>query len=609
HGGVDVEGVFRAATRNLTSGGNVEGASTLEMQLIRNLYTGDRDDSYKRKIREAKLADQLEKRHPGREGKNWVLTTYLNTAPYGNAPNGQNINGVQAAARVYFNTTAKRLTLAQAAMIAGLPQAPSQYNPYRNPSATLTRRNDVLKRMADQGYVTAAAATAAQDEPLGITKGGYYAKRREQFFLNYVRAKLIKFYGEKTVAQGGLKVYTTIDLKKQALARKAIAAHLNPAAGDPSSAVVTVDPRNGDIQAAASSAVFGQNQYDLALQGRRQPGSTFKPIVLAEALAQGFSPSTTYSAPSTFPIPPQYGSGEIHNFAHEGGSGSMDLVTATLKSVNTVFFQLDLDVGPENVSKMAYKLGITTKLQSLPSEALGAASVSPLEMARVYATFANGGRRVNPRAITKVVRPSGKVDHPQPVKRPRTISAPVASEVTRILKKDIEGGTASTANFGCPAGAKTGTTNGPSDVWLVGYTPRMSTAVWVGYPKDRRTILSTTTAGGNIQGATVPGPIWHDYMASAHGSFCGDFQGLVPFSGTKSAGDHSVSGGGATLDENGNPVDGTGDLGSTDGTTTTTPDAAGGGSTTPDTGGAAPRGKRGRYPGNLYESPPQDPPR
>ncbi|WP_320670181.1 transglycosylase domain-containing protein [Patulibacter defluvii] len=622
HGGVDVEGVFRAALRNFAERETKEGASTLEMQLIRNLYTGDRDDSYKRKIREAKLADQLEKRHPGRSGKEWVLTTYLNTAPYGNAPNGQNINGVQAAARVYFNTTAKRLTLAQAAMIAGLPQAPSAYNPYRAPQAALDRRNDVLRRMADQGYITDAEAAEAQGEDLGITKGGYYAKRREQFFLNYVRAKLIKFYGEKTVAEGGLKVYTTIDLKKQALARKAIAAHLNPAAGDPSSAVVTIDPRTGDIQAAASSAVFGQNQYDLATQGRRQPGSTFKTIVLAEALNQGFSPSTTYSAPATFPIPPQWGTGVVRNFAGESGGGNMDLVTATLKSVNTVFFQLDLDVGPKNVTKMARKVGITSKLISVPSEALGAASVSPLEMARAYATFANGGRRVNPRAITKVVRPGGKVDHPQPVKLVRTVSKPVASEVTRILQKDIQSGTASSANFGCPAAAKTGTTDGPSDVWLVGYTPRMSTAVWVGYPASRKTIYSTSSAGGNIQGATVPGPIWHDYMAAAHGKFCGEFQGLVPFSGVRTSsgspagtdpyGDGSGSGDGQTYPDGygydygeGNRADpgsgASGDNGTGDGTSTTPRGGDRGG------GGGGRDGRR--YPRELYESPPQAPPR
>jgi penicillin-binding protein 1A len=563
HAGVDVEGIFRAATRNITSGSNAEGASTLEMQLIRNLWTKDKSGSLKRKIREAKLAQQLEDRHPGRAGKTWVLTTYLNTAPYGTV-GGQDIKGVEAAARVFFDTTAKKLTLAQAAMIAGLPQAPTDYNPYNNPDGALERRNDVIRRMAEQGYVTAKSATRAQNKPLGVKNGGtYYTNRRERFFLNYVRTSLIKQYGRKRVAQGGLQVYTTLDLKKQQLARKAMADNLNPGAGDPSSAVVTLDPATGDIEAAASSTQFGSNQYDLAIQGRRQPGSTYKTIVLTAALEQGMSPSTSYPAPSTFPLPaPNLGT-TVKNFAGEGSKGgSMDLKTATLKSVNTVFVQLGLDVGMENVTKTARAMGITSPLNSYISEALGSASVSPLQMARVYATIANGGLRVMPRAITKVVFEDGRVKRPQPIKRVRAIPKDVASEVNRILQADIKGGTAASADFGCPAGGKTGTTDGPTDVWLAGYTPKMSTAVWVGFPTGAKTIVSTTKAGGNIQGASVSAPIWKQYMSGAHGSYCGDFQGLVPFSGTKGTGKYAS--GAARASSDGTTTDGT----TTDGTTT-----------------------------------------
>jgi penicillin-binding protein 1A len=504
------------------------------MQLIRNLWTKDTTSSLDRKIREAKLAQQLEDRHPGREGKTWVLTTYLNTAPYGTV-GGQEIKGVEAAARVFFNTTARDLTLPQAAMIAGLPQAPSDYDPYRNPEGALRRRNDVIRRMAQQGYVSPSEAAEAQEAKLGVKNGGkYYTTRRERFFLNYVRTKLIAKYGKKRVSQGGLKVYTTLDLRKQDLARKAMADKLDPTRGDPSSAIVTLDPETGDIQASIGSTQFGQNQYDLATQGRRQPGSTFKTIVLATALGQGISPSTSYPSPGQLPIPPQYGTGFIKNFAGESAKGgSADLKTATLKSINTVFFQLDIDVGPKNVTKTARAMGITSKLLSVPSEALGAASVSPMEIARVYATIANGGMRVTPRAITKVVFGDGSVKRPEPVRRTRAITKPVASEVSRILQANMKGGTASAANIGCPAGGKTGTTDGPSDVWLAGYTPRMATAVWVGYPGSRKTITSTTQAGGNIQGASVPAPIWKQYMSAAKGDYCGNFTGLVPFKGTR----------------------------------------------------------------------------
>jgi penicillin-binding protein 1A len=259
HSGVDVEGIFRAATKNIAAGGNAEGASTLEMQLIRNLWTKDTTSSLKRKIREAKLAQQLEDRHPGREGKTWVLTTYLNTAPYGTV-GGQEIKGVESAARVFFSTTAKKLTLPQAAMIAGLPQAPTSYDPYQNPEGALQRRNDVLRRMQQQGYISPTEAVEAQDSPLGVKNGGtFYTDRRERFFLNYVRTALIAKYGKKRVAQGGLKVYTTLDLKKQELARKAMADKLNPKLGDPSAAVVTLDPATGDIEASTGSTQFGSS--------------------------------------------------------------------------------------------------------------------------------------------------------------------------------------------------------------------------------------------------------------------------------------------------------------------------------------------------------------
>lgn len=542
HGGVDVEGIFRAATRNITSGSNVEGASTLEMQLIRNLWTKDTSSSLKRKIREAKLAGQLEDRHPGRSGKEWVLTTYLNSAPYG-VSGGQEIKGVEAAARVFFDTTASRLSIAQSAMIAGLPQAPTQYNPYTNAPAALKRRNDVLRRMAEQGYITAAQAAKAQNQSLGLKKGDYYTARREQGFMDYVKKDLVKRYGRKRVAQGGLKVYTTLDLRKQRLARAAMAKNL-PGASDPSAAVVTLDPKTGNIQAMASSLAYGKSQFELASQAKRQPGSTFKIIVLATALEQGISPSTTYPAPGTFPIPARWGTGEVKNFAREGSTGTrMDLTQATLKSVNTVFFQLDLDVGPENVTKTARAMGVTSKLQSYPSEGIGGLGegVTPLEMARVYATLANRGKRTVPRAITKVVFPDGRVKRPQRVRAVQALKPAVASEITRILEKDIQSGTARSAGFGCPAGGKTGTSDKAADVWLTGYTPNMATAVWVGYPGSRQPILSTTTAGGNIQGATVAAPIWHDYMAAAHGSFCEGFKGLVPFSGSKGTGQYATS--------------------------------------------------------------------
>src|SRR3954467_385195 len=228
HKGVDVEGVFRAAMKNLSSRRRVEGGSTLTMQLIKNLYDPGKQRTFTRKVREAKLAQELESEHPGIDGKRWILDRYLNSVPYGTI-GGQTAVGVQAAARMYFSKPASRLTLAESALLAGLPQAPSLYDPLEHPERALARRNDVLRAMARAHQITPETAQEAMQEPLGTTRGRYYTERRESYFFDYVRDQLVKRYGIDTVRRGGLKVYTTIDLKLQKLARAAIARRLaNP---------------------------------------------------------------------------------------------------------------------------------------------------------------------------------------------------------------------------------------------------------------------------------------------------------------------------------------------------------------------------------------------
>lgn len=603
HSGVDFEGIARAAVRNAQSGRTVEGGSTLTMQLVRNLYSRDNSDSYARKIQEAKLAEDLERAHPGRTGKEWILAKYLNNVPYGNASNGQEVYGVQAAARTFFDKPASSLKVHEAALIAGLPQAPTQYNPFLNPRGAKDRRDDVLRRMADQGFISAATARRAQERSLGTKRGDFYTERREGFFVDYVRRELIRKYGKDRVSKGGLKVYTTIDLKKQQAARESITSSLG-APSDPSSALVSLDPDTGDIETMASSAAYGSGaQFNLAEQGSRQPGSTYKLMVLMAALREGYDPRrTSYRSPGSITIPgaptspkgPGYGSFSVKNFAGESAKGgSMNLEQATLQSVNTVFIQLGIDVGMRKVTKAARDMGITSKLQSYPAESLGGLSegVSPLEIARAYATIANGGKRVVPRAITKVEFPSGRTSRPQRIRSKRTFSKAVASEAIRILEKDIQSGTAKAADFGCPAGGKTGTTDGPSDVWLAGFTPQMATAVWVGYPGTRQDITFTSSAGGNIQGATVAAPIWKGYMAKAGRGSCEAFSGLVPFRGTVRGGQGSASSSSADDSSTG------GGAGATN-----RPASAG----TGDGGGSdevAPSDE-GRFPSELYEGEP-----
>lgn len=528
HKGVDFEGIVRAGVKNLESKKDIQGGSTLTMQLVRNLYTGENARSgvagYKRKIREAKLAQELEDRHPGHDGKMWILNTYVNSVPYGTV-GGQTAIGIQAAARVFFDKPAAKLTLPEAALLAGLPQAPSNYNPFLDADRALARRNDVLQRMADQRYITREAATEAMQSGLGVQHNSYYTAKREGYVYDYVKQYLIDRYGLNAVRRGGLRVDTTIDLRLQHLARKAMDGNLG--APDRAGAIVTIDPKTGYVRAMVSSSRYGDSKYNLAARGNRQAGSTFKTMVLMEALRRGVNPgATSYVsrplAAGWLPSNPTY---EVHTFGRTYG-GSMNLVSATLKSDNSVYAQLDADLGPENVAKTARDMGITSPLHGYPAEGLGGLQngVSPLEMARAYATIANGGYRVKPIVVRKVTFPDGHVDNLGKPTRHKVFEDGVTYEATKILEQNVEGGTGTRAQIGCPAAGKTGTVDNFTDTWFVGYTPRLVTSVWVGHPKDPYPL------GPNAQGGAIAAPIWGAYMKSAKGKFCGEFaQPKVPF--------------------------------------------------------------------------------
>jgi penicillin-binding protein 1A len=509
--GIDVTGIFRAAVKDLVHGQALQGASTITMQLVRNLYLGGDEHTLKQKIAEAKLALEYNKHHSKRS----ILNSYLNDVDYGTL-GGQTTIGVQAAARIFFDKSVSQLDLEQSALLAGLPQAPSQYNPLLNPAAATERRNEVLAKMAELHYISRAQAEATERAPLETRRGYYYSERKEGFFFEYVRQLLIERYGAKTVEQGGLKVYTTLDLRMQHLARKAIAEVLDEP-GDPAAAIVTIDPRNGDIEAMAESESYQQSQYNLAADGHRQPGSTFKAIDLADALSRGIDPYTTYYyshtlEPGWLAAEPKY---KVETFEGVSEDKSMNLVTATLKSDNTVYAQLAADLGEETITHTAYEMGVKEHLLGNPAQALGGleVGVTPLEMANVYATLADGGYRNTPIAITKVVFPEGRVDEnwgkPHRVK---VLSEAVTAVETSILHENVEAGTATRSAIDCPTAAKTGTTEELIDAWLDGYTPDYATAVWMGYPK--RDIPMTDVHGEPQQGGYLPAEIWHAYMAA-----------------------------------------------------------------------------------------------
>jgi len=519
--GIDLTGIFRAAVKDVTHGKALQGGSTITMQLVRNVYLGGDQHTLKQKIIEAKLAIEYEKKHD----KHSILTSYLNSVPYGTL-GGQTAIGVQAASRIFFDKPASQLNLQQSALLAGLPQAPSQYNPFRDAHVAKQRRNEVLAKMAELHYISRAKASSAEASPLEVKRGYFYSERKEDFFFEYVRQKLTERYGAQTVAQGGLKVHTTIDLAMQSKARRAIAEVLNEPE-DPASAIVTIDPANGNIEAMAESQSYEESQYNLASQGHRQPGSTFKAIVLADALSRGVDPNSTYYLSHT--LEPGWLTGyptyEVRTFEGTSLGKSENLVTATLTSDNTVYAQLAADLGESTVTAMARKLGVTSPLKSYAAEALGGLTlgVTPLEMANVYATLADGGWRNTPIAITKVVFPDGHVDNnwgkPHRVK---VLSEGVTAEETQILKENVEGGTAGRSAIDCASAAKTGTTSELVDAWLDGYTPNYSTAVWMGYPTKR--VSMTDVHGEPQQGGYLPAEIWHAYMSSVEeGKTCAQF--------------------------------------------------------------------------------------
>jgi penicillin-binding protein 1A len=516
HGGVDYEGIARAAFKNLEAGKAVEGGSTITQQLVRNLYVG-RERTLQRKIREARLAEELEDRH----SKRWILESYLNSVPYGTV-DGQTAVGVQAAAQTFFAKPAKNLTLEDSALLAGLPQAPSRLNPFQNPREALDRRNKVLEKMADLGYISDSRAQEARRAPIGVHRGDLYIKVREPFFFDYVKQHLIDRFGVNTVRKGGLKVYTTIDPKLQKAGREAIDSTL-PYPGDPSGAVVAIDPKTGYIKAMASSSKYTTNQYNLAAQGHRQPGSAFKTFVLTTAIRRGVNPySTSYVSRPLDLKTEDYGPWKVQTYDQTYG-GSMNIVRATLKSDNTVFAQLDLDLGPKSVAETAKDMGITTKLDGYPAEGLGGLTrgVSPLEMANAYATLASGGMRNKPIAILRVKFPDGEVEDLGKPKRERVMTDAQAYEVTKILKQNVTSGTGTRSQIGCPSAGKTGTTDNFNDAWFDGFTPHLTTAVWVGYPDALREMRSVH--GISVAGGTFPAEIWKKFMDVAKGGKCDDF--------------------------------------------------------------------------------------
>jgi len=515
HGGLDPEGILRAVIADIRARRIVQGGSTITQQLVRNLYIG-KERTFRRKLVEACLAVKLSDAW----SKDKILQAYMNQVYYGN-----HAYGIEAAAQTYFSRHARGLTLRQAALLAGLPQAPSDFDPFHAPAATLARRNEVLRAMLASHDVTAAQyRRAVSSDSLGLKPGRLYTRIREPYFFSFVRDQLIAQYGAQTVRSGGLRVYTTIDPRFQHAALASIRKTLDRST-DPAAALVAIDPRTGAIRAMTSLTPGSQrSQFNLVAQARRQAGSTFKTFVLTAAVLQGINPETTtyVSAPFHYQPDPYTPAWNVSTYDHTY-LGATTIENATLRSDNTVYAQLTLDVGPDKVAAAAHLLGITTDLSVhgafVPSMGLGAIAVSPLEMASAYATLAAQGVYSRPMAIRKVIFAGGKKDTSSGWGRPhrsRVIPDGVAYEVTKILEQNVLHGTGVGAYFGRPAAGKTGTTDNHADAWFCGYTPNLETTVWVGYP--RAEIPMTNVHGIAVAGGTFPATIWKLFMESALGS-------------------------------------------------------------------------------------------
>ena len=526
HGALDYRGIARALYQDLAHGQVVQGGSTITQELVRNLYIGNPQRTISRKLREACLSEKLfqkDQKLYGTDARKQILSDYLNEVFY-----GRHAYGAEAAARTYFSKDAAQLTLVQAALLAGLPQAPSVDDPISNPRAALARRNEVLRAMWKNGYITAKKLRKATRKKLQLRPGHLYSRQQEPNFFGWATTQLGKLphFGPREVELGGLTARTTLDQRLQGLALHAVTTVLHSPA-DPAAAVVAMDPRTGAVKAMVDYLPSGRRmQFNLATQAHRSTGSAFKPITLATALAAGDSlNSTFYGPPELNIITPECstnnGPWDVHNYADEA-AGTMSLLSATAQSVNTIFAQLIAKVGTRNVMYMARRLGVTEPIGSqyfrqACAITLGAVGFTPLELTDVYATFASGGIHHDPQAFESVTGPKGNVLDKLSTKGTRVLSSNVAAQLTYALQGVVTGGTGTAAALtGRPVAGKTGTAENFQDAWFCGYVPQLATCVWVGYPSGEIPLLNVEGVG-SVAGGTLPAEIWHAFMGPAVG--------------------------------------------------------------------------------------------
>ena len=530
HGGVDLWGIMRALWVDIRAGEAVEGASTITQQYVRNAYLSQ-DRSIKRKVKEALIAIEVERKE---DSKDQIIADYLNTVYFGN-----NAYGVEAAAETYFNKSVEDLSLTESATLVGLLWSPSVLG--EDPEGAQYQRDLVLTKMFDTGYISSQDYNRALEVPISEdwpanapTTSGFSGPALTRGFAQYAHDELIQRYGVNTVLQGGLSVYTTIDLRDQIAAHEiayGTSGYL-PDADDPDLALVTIESETGRIKTMVGDR-DENSQFNLVTQGRRQPGSSFKPFALIAALEQGIDPDTTYvSEKKEYKVDVGLDRPETWTVQNYDGivRGRISLKEALWWSDNTVFADLAMNAegrglknGPEKIADVARRCGIITNLPEhpKPSIVLGAYEVSPLDMASAYATIANDGRRVEPTAISKVVSNEGDDDEkvlyvaPEHPEGKQVISEDIADEATGIMIGDVTEGLAKDASLGDrPVAGKTGTSENFFDAWFIGFTPELVTGTWMGYAEGGDTleyVLEYARKLHELPGGITPAQIWKSY--------------------------------------------------------------------------------------------------
>lgn len=505
HRGLNPSSVARAFVANWEEGRIVEGSSTVTMQLVKNLFLSS-DLAYSRKLAEVVLALRLEQILT----KDEIFELYLNQVYW-----GHNTYGAQTAAQSYFNKSASDLTLAEAAMMAGLIQAPEEFSPFVDYAQAKRRQSIVLSRMRELGWITAQEETEARQQPLGIGRVTSFRGSEIPYLTEPVVQELSSRFGRDAVLKGGMRIQTTIDTNFQRMAERTVSRwherlynqglYYNYNQGQ--IALVAVDPRTHFVKAMVGGFDYQESQYNRAVQAQRQPGSAFKPFVYYTAFASGrYTPDTVVS---DSPVSYRDGDGFYTPQNYGGGfSGSVSVRTALAQSLNIPAVRIGQDIGLNKVIEVCRALGIKSPIEPVISLPLGSVDLTPLEMAGAFATFANNGWHSDPTFIVHVTDSAGNVLLDNTPKPQQVLDPWAAAALNDAMRAVITNGTATAAQIGRPAAGKTGTTSAERDIWFVGYVPQLSVAVWIG--NDDYTPLGRGATGGGFVA-----PIWRDFMLQA----------------------------------------------------------------------------------------------